>query len=185
MGTNKEHNQRRKAAQQQMRLSGYFGNNLRIALVLADDDHLPLEEIKIDPELKVLHNHHERLVDKVGRDLKSPLDSLGFDLQTESYFTMNSYFENKLIEILRLRMVLCPEYQQSIQTHTVTGHKYLVLKIMWIDEQMTKKVSGSISLGNVEIVGTEVNPNKPETIAAKKELQKKLIYIYNETYHKG
>lgn len=185
MKSKEEHNNKRKASQQKMRLFGYFGNNLRIALVLADDDHLPLEEIKMDPELKALHNLHERLVHKVGQDLKSPIDSLGFDLQTESYFTLNTYFENKLIQIMRLRMVLCPEYQKSIQTHTVTGRKYLVLKVLWMDEQMTKKIISSISLGNVEQVGSLIDPYKPEIIAAKKELQKKLIYIYNETYPKG
>jgi len=182
MKSKEEHNNRIKASQQRMRLFGYFGNNLRIALILADDDHLPLEEIKINPELKALHNSHERLVYKVGNDLKSPLDSLNLDLHTESYQTLNTYFENKLIQIMRLRMVLCPEYQKSIQTHTVTGRKYLVLKALWMDDQMTKKIISSISLGNVENVGSLIDPYKPEIIAAKKELQKKLIFIYNETY---
>jgi hypothetical protein len=53
-----------------------------------------------------------------------------------------------------------------------------------MDEQMTKKIISSISLGNVEQVGSLIDPFKPEIIAAKKELQKKLIYIYNETYPK-
>jgi hypothetical protein len=51
-----------------------------------------------------------------------------------------------------------------------------------MDDQMKKKVICSISLGNVEQVGFEIDSNKPEIINAKKELQDKLIFIYKDSY---
>jgi hypothetical protein len=164
------------------KLSGLFGNNRRIALIIADDDNLSLDEIKKDPELKDLHNQHERLSRKLIADLKKPINLLDINLQENSYHSLNNYFEYRLIEIIRIRMVLSPEFQKSIQTHTVTGHKYLVLKALWMDDQMKKKVICSISLGNVEQVGFEIDSNKQEIINAKKELQDKLILIYKDSY---
>jgi hypothetical protein len=171
-----------KARQLEKKLAGLFGNNRRIALIIADDDHLSLDEIKKDPELKDLHYQHERLSRNLMADLKAPINLLDIDLQEISYQSLNNYFENRLIEIIRIRMALSPEFQKSIQTHTVTGHKYLVLKALWMDDQMKKKVICSISLGNVEHVGFEIDSNKPEIIIAKKELQDKLIFIYKDSY---
>lgn len=185
MEAKKEINKINKARQLDKKLSGLFGNNRRIALILADDDHLPLDVINKDPELKDLHYRHERLSYKLMVDLKAPINHLNIEFQDYSYGSLNTYFENRLIEIIRIRMALSPEFQKSIQTHTVTGHKYLVLKALWMDDNMKKKVFCSISLGNVEHVGFEIDSNKPEIIIAKKELQDKLILIYKETYPQG
>jgi hypothetical protein len=170
---------------QAKKLNSLFGNNKRIAEIISDDDNFDLEDIASNPFRNSFLRIHEILVNKFVIDLKKPISKFISKTQNGSYEEINTYFDNRLLQIMRIRMILMPEFQKSVQTHTTSGHKYLVLKILWLDELMRKKITFSISLGNVEQVGFEINSEKPEIKQAQKDLILKLITLYNVIYTGG
>ncbi len=174
-----------KQRQQAQRLNSLIGNNRRIAEIIANDEHFDLKDISDDPFRKAFLPIHESLVNKFVTDLKKPISKFTTNTKNGSYEELNTYFDNRLLQILRIRLIVMPEFQKSVQTHTTSGHKYLVLKILWLDEFMRKKTTFSISLGNVEQVGFEIDSKKPEIKKAQKDLVLKLITLYNVIYTGG
>ena len=110
------------------------------------------------------------------------MDSIIEKLVEPTYKELNKYFDDRLLQILRLRLIIRPEIQKSIQTHTITNHKYLVMKIIWLDDKMKKIVKFSLSLGRVDQIGDTLEYTIPEINNARIELELKLNELYSSIY---
>lgn len=162
------------------KIESLYGNNRRIQEIIADDDFGI--DVKDSPKKRELIKLHDQLVNKLSRDTNKKLDSIIENLVTPTYNELNKYFDDRLLQILRLRLIIKPEIQKSIQTHTITNHKYLVMKIIWLDDKMKKNVKYSISLGRVDLIGDTLDYKIPEINNARMELELKLNELYSSTY---
>lgn len=157
-----------------------FGNNKRIVTILEEDDFDV--RIKNDPKKARLLKELETLISDFNSLTKKSLAEIDKALTNKSYFDINSYFDAKLIQIMRLRLIIEPQFQKSIQTHTITDLKYLIMKILWIDDHMKRVVKFSLSLGNIDQAGTEIDSINQTVINAKKELEERLRQEYDAVY---
>jgi len=165
----------------QRKIESVYGNNRRIQEILADDDFGI--DIKDSPKKRELIKLHDQLVNELIHDTNKPIDSIIKNLVEPTYKELNKYFDDRLLQILRFRLIIKPEIQKSIQTHTITNHKYLVMKIMWLDDKMKKNVKYSISLGRVDLIGDTLDYKIPEINNARMELEVKLNELYSSTYN--
>ena len=164
----------------QRKIESLYGNNRRIQEILADDDFGI--DIKDSPIKRGLIKEHDQLINKLSWDTNKPLDSIIEKLLEPTYKELNKYFDDRLLQILRLRLIIKPEIQKSIQTHTITNHKYLVMKIIWLDDKMKKIVKFSLSLGRVDQIGDTLEYTIPEINNARIELELKLNELYSSIY---
>jgi len=157
-----------------------YGNNKRVETILEEDEFDV--KIKNDPKKAKLIRELDKLMSDFTTLAKTSLTQIENKFASKSYFEINLYFDDKLIQIMRLKLVIEPQFQKSIQTHTITDLKYLILKILWIDDQMKRVVKFSLSMGNIDQAGTEINTNNQIIINAKKELADKLLQEYEALY---
>lgn len=177
---NKQNNTAKGKPASQRKIESVYGNNRRIQEILADDDFGG--DLKDSTRIRGLIKKHDQLVNELSWDTNKPLSSIIEKLREPTYKELNKYFDDRLLQILRLRMIIKPEIQKSIQTHTITNHKYLVMKIMWLDDKMKKNVKFSISLGRVDLIGDTLDYTIQEIINSRKELELKLEDLYSSIY---
>ncbi len=177
---NTEKNNAKGKPMSQRKIESLYGNNRRIQEIIADDDFSI--DVKDSPKKRELIKLHDQLVNKLSWDTNKQLDTIIENLVAPTYKELNKYFDDRLLQILRLRLIIKPEIQKSIQTHTITNHKYLVMKIIWLDDQMKKNVKYSISLGRVDLIGDTLDYKIPEINNARMELELKLNELYSSTY---
>lgn len=177
---NKQNNTAKGKSASQRKIESVYGNNRRIQEILADDDFCA--DINDSTRIRGFIKKHDQLVNQLSWDTNKPLGSIIEKLREPTYKELNKYFDDRLLQILRLRLIIKPEIQKSIQTHTITNYKYLVMKIMWLDDKMKKNVKFSISLGRVDLIGDTLDYTLPYIDNSRKELESKLEQLYSSIY---
>ena len=170
----------------------FYGNNKRILKLLTDNDLNELDNKTFSYYQKKLAQEHDFLIlALIDLLLDSDLKSLLPDSKIINYIKANSIVDEKLLQIAKIRMVIKPEFLINTTIHSVTNHKYAVLRTLWLDKDFRKIKKFSISLGNIETLelGNVIqsnkankNPDFPELYEAKENLTKKLYNLYEEEY---
>lgn len=86
-----------------------------------------------------------------------------------------------VIQLMRLRMVVQPDIQYSINIHPVTEHEYLTVKVFWIGDDGKKVRKFTKSLGRMEDHPTGIDSKEVKEFSVKR-VQEFLYQKYVETY---
>ena len=158
------------------------GANKRILDILMDDDLESINEPLTYRQTKQLHNLDKivlALVDFLKQDIN---DQSNNGLSKMSLYELISLIDAKLLQIMKLRITIKPEIIANITVHSVTKHKYIVLRALWLDSNFKKTRKFSVSIGNIEKYGT-VNKINPKDFSVEyNELVTKIQALYNSEY---
>jgi hypothetical protein len=158
------------------------GANKRILDILMDDDLESINEPLTYRQTKQLHNLDIlvlALVDFLKEDIN---DQSNNGLSKMSFYELISLIDAKLLQIMKLRITIKPEIIANITVHSVTKHKYIVLRALWLDSNFKKTRKFSVSIGNIEKYGT-VNKINPKDFGVEyNELVTKIQNLYNSEY---
>jgi hypothetical protein len=158
------------------------GANKRILDILMDDDLESINEPLTYRQTKQLHNLDKivlALVDFLKEDIN---DQSNNGLSKMSLYELISLIDAKLLQIMKLRITIKPEIIANITVHSVTKHKYIVLRALWLDSNFKKTRKISVSIGNIEKYGA-VNKINPKDFSVEYiELVTKIQNLYNSEY---
>lgn len=170
----------------------FYGNNKRIVKILTDADMNELENRALSYNQKKLAQEHDYLIlEIIDLLLDNDQNLLSDNSKSFNYIQANSIVDEKLLQIAKIRMVIKPEFLINTTIHTVSNHKYAVLRALWLDKDFRKIKKFSISLGNIENLelGKIIQNNRakdkldtPEFNIAKEILTEKLSNLYREEY---
>ena len=158
------------------------GANKRILDILMDDDLESINEPLTYRQTKQLHNLDKivlALVDFLKQDIN---DQSNNGLSKMSLYELISLIDARLLQIMKLRITIKPEIIANITVHSVTKHKYIVLRALWLDSNFKKTRKFSVSIGNIEKYGA-VNKINPKDFSVEyNELVTKIQNLYNSEY---
>ncbi|WP_310594108.1 hypothetical protein [Flavobacterium sp.] len=182
----------------------YFGNNKRLLELLGDGKDIDWRTLT--QKEKYTAATITELINDIVSLLQKPIDELsnevkkytkiltsnetGFSYKRDyddniddvNMLMINHYVDLKVIQTIKLKMVLKPEFLINTHTHNVTKHQYAILRILWIDNNLKKVRKFSTSLGNIETFGSIENID-PNLIKVEKEkLAQKIKALYAEEY---
>jgi hypothetical protein len=179
----------------------YFGNNKRLLQILKKE--LDWKD-KFSEKNPLIHKLN-KLVDEIVILLEKPIIELseeiksnskllnklkGYEIEKRIEYTLedvnilsiNHFIDLKVIQALKLKMVIKPEFLINTHTHNVTKHQYAILRVLWLDNNLKKIRKYSTSLGNLDTFGSIENINPNIIKEEKKKLELKLQELYAEEY---
>lgn len=171
--------------------SHFYGNNKRILKILTDDDMSVLNYRTMSNFEKKMAQEHDALILSLIEIIQNDYRDLCSISGAKDYIEINSFIDQKLLQIAKIRMVIIPEFLINTTIHSVSNYKYAVLRALWLDNDFRKIKKFSISLGNIESLEMDVitknqKTNKSiDTIEiknAKSSLTEKLLNLYEEEY---
>lgn len=167
---------------EQLRTSHDIGANKRILDILMDDDLESINEQLTYRQTKQLHNLDNivlELVEFLNQNLE---DQINNGLSKMTLYELISLIDAKLLQIMKLRITIKPEIIANITVHSVTKHKYIVLRALWLDSNFKKTRKFSISIGNIEKYGNKNKINPKDFGVEYNELVTKIQTLYNSEY---
>jgi hypothetical protein len=150
----------------------------RVVDILEDDD---LESIK--SPLTYRQRKLLGLLDQLILDTISFFSLSSKELSPERpVLEIISNIDQKLLQIQKLRMTILPEIIPNVVIHSVTKHKYVVLRSYWLNDGFKKIRKYSISLGNAENLDNLKNINPIDFTNEYTELANKMVELYHSEY---
>lgn len=172
-----------------------FGNNKRLLQILEQDldwkdkfaEQNPLVyklDSLIDEIILLLDRPINELIEEVKHNDKLTSQEGGGELLISdvNMLSINRHIDLKIIQALKLKMVIKPEFLINTHTHNVTKHQYAILRVLWLDNNLKKTRKYSTSLGNLDTFGSIENINPNIIKEEKKKLELKLQELYAEEY---
>ncbi len=158
------------------------GDIKRILNILEDDDLEKLQTPLNHRQRKLLYLLDDLILDTIGLlslKIDQLVDKVG---SVPNVLGLITKVDKKLLQIMKLRMTILPEITPSIVVHSVTKHKYVVLRSYWLNQDFKKIRKYSVSLGNLEKIG-DVKKISPSNFKQEyEELSKKMTDLYHAEY---
>ncbi|HBS52755.1 MAG TPA: hypothetical protein DD806_01990 [Flavobacterium sp.] len=182
----------------------YFGNNKRLLELLGDDKDIDWRTLT--QKEKYMASTMTNLIGDIVALLQKPIDELSaevkkhtkilttkenfysynrdydYNIDDVNMLSINHYIDLKVIQTIKLKMVIKPEFLINTHTHNVTKHKYAILRVLWIDNNLKKIRKYSTSLGNLETFGGIEKIDPYLLKEEKKKLALKLQELYTEEH---
>lgn len=188
-------NTRLNALHNNIKINSNFGNNKRLLQILEQDldwkdkfsEQNPLV-YKLDTLVDEIILLLERPILEVAEEVKQkdkliPKEDGGELLISDvNMLSINRHIDLKIVQALKLKMVIKPEFLINTHTHNVTKHQYAILRVLWLDNNLKKIRKYSTSLGNLDTFGSIENINPNIIKEEKKKLELKLQELYAEEY---
>lgn len=159
------------------RNNNLFGYNKFITKVLGDPDIT--DKTYQNPAKANLLRELDLMVSELARELEKAPEVLIEKAKAKNVLELNQYIDNQLLKIARLRMVIEPEFMTNKQVHTQTQRPYIILRALWLDDNMRKIKKFSVSLGSSDSL-ENVDPLIVER--EKYNLSQMLENLYKESY---
>lgn len=178
-----------------IKINSNFGNNKRLLQILEQDldwkdkfsEQNPLV-YKLDTLVDEIILLLERPILEVAEEVKQkdkliPKEDGGELLISDvNMLSINRHIDLKIVQALKLKMVIKPEFLINTHTHNVTKHQYAILRVLWLDNNLKKIRKYSTSLGNIDSFGSIENIDPYLLKIEKKKLELKLQELYAEEY---
>ena len=158
------------------------GANKRILDILMDDDLESINDQLTYRQTKQLHNLDNKVLELVEFLKQNIEDQSNNGLSKMTLYELISLIDAKLLQIMKLRITIKPEIIANITVHSVTKHKYIVLRALWLDSNFKKTRKFSISIGNIEKYGNTNKINPKDFGVEYNELVTKIQALYNSEY---
>ena len=126
-----------------------------------------------------LINELELLISELTNGLEKSPEFLIEKANAKNILELNQYVDNQLLRISRLRLVIEPEFMTNKQVHTQTQRPYIILRALWLDDNMRKIKKFSVSLGSSDSIE---NIDTKTILTEKQNLTQMLQNLYKETY---
>lgn len=111
------------------------------------------------------------------------LQRLSLKTVSHTYNQLDRIFKYNRIQIMRLRLLIQPDYLISINKTFNREQKYSVMRGYWVDDAGKKVLKFNVNLGNTEKVMFKNGDYDYQVILlAKKEIKVKMTNSYIETY---
>lgn len=178
-----------------IKINSNFGNNKRLLQILEQDldwqdkfsEQNPLVyklDSLIDEIILLLDRPINEVIEEVKQNDKLISQEGGGELLISdvNMLSINRHIDLKIIQALKLKMVIKPEFLINTHTHNVTKHQYAILRVLWLDNNLKKIRKYSTSLGNLDTFGSIENINPNIIKEEKKKLELKLQELYAEEY---
>lgn len=178
-----------------IKINSNFGNNKRLLQILEQDldwqdkfsEQNPLVyklDSLIDEIILLLDRPINEVIEEVKQNDKLISQKGGGELLIGdvNMLSINRHIDLKIIQALKLKMVIKPEFLINTHTHNVTKHQYAILRVLWLDNNLKKIRKYSTSLGNLDTFGSIENINPNIIKEEKKKLELKLQELYAEEY---
>lgn len=159
------------------RNSNLFGYNRFIIKVLGDPDFA--SNTFKNPAKANLVGELDLMVSEMAGGLEKTPELLIEKAKAKNILELNQYIDNQLLRIARLRMVIEPEFMTNKQVHTQTQRPYIILRVLWLDDNMRKIKKFSVSLGSSDSL-ENIDPVIVER--EKYNLTQMLENLYKESY---
>ncbi len=159
------------------RNNNLYGYNRFITKVLGDPDIT--DKTYQNPAKANLLRELDLMVSELASELEKAPELLIEKAKAKNVLELNQYIDNQLLKIARLRMVIEPEFMTNKQVHTQTQRPYIILRALWLDDNMRKIKKFSVSLGSSDSL------DNIDTVIVEREkfnLSKMLENLYKETY---
>jgi hypothetical protein len=158
------------------------GANKRILDILMDDDLESIDEPLTYRQTKQLHNLDNIVLALVDFLKQNIGDQSSNGLSKLTLYELISLIDTRLLQIMKLRITIKPEIIANITVHSVTKHKYIVLRALWLDRNFKKTRKFSVSIGNIEKYGNGNKINPKDFSVEYNELVTKIQDLYNTEY---
>ena len=183
------------ALHKNIKTNSNFGNNKRLLQILEQDldwqdkfsEQNPLVyklDSLINEIILLLDRPINEVIEEVKQNDKLISKEGGGELLISdvNMLSINRHIDLKIIQALKLKMVIKPEFLINTHTHNVTKHQYAILRVLWLDNNLKKTRKYSTSLGNLDTFGSIENINPNIIKEEKKKLELKLQELYAEEY---
>jgi hypothetical protein len=158
------------------------GANKRIHDILMDNDLESIDEPLTYRQTKQLHKLDNIVLELVDFLKQNIEDQSNNGLSKLTLYELISLIDARLLQIMKLRITIKPEIIANITVHSVTKHKYIVLRALWLDSNFKKTRKFSVSIGNIEKYGN-INIINPKDFSVEyNELVTKIQNLYNSEY---
>ncbi len=158
------------------------GGNKRILDILMDDDLESINESLTYRQTKLLQALDKIVLDFIDFMNNSLEDQINAGFGKIPVYEFVSKIDSKLLQIMKLRMAILPEIIANITVHSVTKHKYIVLRGLWLDNNFKKTRKFSLSIGNMEKFGSKNKIDPKDFSVEYNELVSKIQDLYKSEY---
>lgn len=166
----------------QMENSYDYGDNKRILNILKDTDLEEIDERLTYKQRKWLSMLDEVVLDTIQFLSQKIADFKNASNQGITIYGLLALVDSKLIQIMKLRMLIKPEIVATSTTQSITKHKYVILRAFWLDNNFKKIRKFSVSLGNEEQIGDYRKVNPKDFKEHYEELWHKIENFYFSEY---
>lgn len=155
-------------------------NHIRSFISIIYDDKFD-SGLYSKPGITYLFSMLERLRDKILTLYTKEINIITESPEYERVYDVYAKLEGLILQLMRLRMVIQPDFQFSKNVHPVSNIAYLAAKGFWIDDDGKKVRTFTKSLGRLdEYKGGKNDPKATET--ARDRLRDTLYRKYKEIY---
>lgn len=95
---------------------------------------------------------------------------------------VHKHIGNYSLQLLRLRSVIKPEFNISLNPHKQTGNEYLVVKSYWLDDSGKKIRKFTKSIGRREEFPGDIRKNMKAKAVALEKIKEVMFLHYKEIY---